>query len=45
MNFIIELSEFNGCKNIMIIINRLNKGVIFKPCEYINIKIVANKFI
>jgi len=45
MNFIMELLKFNKYKNIIIIINYLEKEVIFKLYKYINIKIIVNKFI
>ena len=45
MDFIVELPESDGCKNIMVTTDRLGKGVIFEPCERIDTETVANKFI
>ena len=45
MDFIVELPEFDGYKNIMVTIDYLEKEVIFKLCEHIDTETVANKFI
>ena len=45
MDFIVELLESNSCMNIMVITDRLTKGVIFEPCKQIMAKSVADIFI
>ena len=45
MDFIMELPEFDECKNIMIITDYLKKEVIFKSYKHIDIKTITNKFI
>lgn len=45
MDFVTELPESDGCTNIMVITDRLSKGVIFEPCKRIDTDTIAEKFI
>ena len=45
MDFIVELPLSGGCTNILVITDRLSKGVILKSCLTIIVKNIANVFI
>ena len=41
MDFITDLSESNGCINVLVIMDRLLKGVILKELKDLNAEAVA----
>jgi hypothetical protein len=45
MDFIIDLPELEGYANIIVIIDRLNKGVIINRLDNLEAKIIAKWFI
>ncbi|THC87386.1 hypothetical protein EYZ11_013167 [Aspergillus tanneri] len=45
IDFIEKLPESNGCQNLMVIVDRLGKGVILIPCEQIDTPTVTTKLI
>ena len=45
IDFITELSISRDYTNLLVIIDRLNKGVIFKTCRNIEVEIVAQVFV
>lgn len=45
MDFIVGLPPSSGCENMMVIVDRLGKGVIIEPCKKLDAEYVAKKFI
>ncbi len=45
MDFITELPLSEGCTNLLVVTDRLSKGVIMEPCSTISAEAVAEKFI
>lgn len=45
MDFITELLLSKGCTNLLVITDRLGKGVILEPCLTITAEAVVEKFI
>jgi hypothetical protein len=45
IDFITDLPKSHGCTNLMVITDRLSKGVILEPCSDIRAETVAKKFI
>lgn len=45
MDFIVELPLSHGCMNIMVIMDRLSKGVIIEPCKEMNAESMADIFL
>lgn len=45
MDFITDLPLSNGCTTLMVITDRLSKGVILEPMEFITAEAVATRFI
>ncbi|MDI6015458.1 reverse transcriptase domain-containing protein [Escherichia coli] len=45
MDFVTDLPESNGCTNLLVVTDRLGKGVILEPCRKIDADTVAKAFI
>ena len=45
IDFIVRLPESYNCTNIMVIRDRLGKGVIIEPMEEISVEYIATKFL
>ena len=45
VDYIVDLPESNGCTNIMVITDRLGKGVIFEPCSDITAETLTEAFV
>ena len=45
MDFVVELPDSGGYKNLMVIVDRLSKGVILTPLKDLQAETVARKFL
>ena len=45
MDFVVDLPENEGCENLLIIIDKLGKGVILEPCDSMDAETVSEIFI
>lgn len=45
MDFITDLPESSGCKNILVLTDRLSKGVILEPCDIMDAPTLARIFL
>ena len=41
IDFVVDLPENEGCKNLLIITDRLGKGVILEPCDSMDAEAVS----
>ena len=45
IDFVVDLPESEGCKNLLVITDRLGKGVILEPCDSMDAEAVSEIFI